>query len=43
MQGVLNIYGTTNRLMIVYPTAGFVLLSAGIILFLRKNKYNKVS
>ena len=42
MQGVLNIYGTTNRLMIVYPITGFVLLSAGIILYLRKNKYNKV-
>ena len=33
VQGVLEIYGTTNHLMIVYPIAGFVLLSAGIILF----------
>ena len=33
VQGVLEIYGTTNHLMIVYPIAGFILLSAGIILF----------
>ena len=33
VQGVLAIYGTTNHLMIVYPIAGFILLSAGIILF----------
>ena len=36
LQGVLDIYGTTNRLMLMYPIAGFVLLSTGIILFLRK-------
>ncbi len=36
VQGVLSIYGTTNHLMIAYPFTGFVLLSAGIILFLRK-------
>ncbi len=38
VQGVLNIYGTTNHLMIVYPIAGFVLLLAGIILFLREKQ-----
>ncbi len=30
-EGVLEIYGTTNRLMIVYPIAGGLLLASGLI------------
>ena len=30
-RGVLDIYGTTNRLLIVYPAAGALLLAAGIV------------
>ena len=33
-KGVLDIYGTTNRLIYVYPVAGAVFLAAGLILFL---------
>lgn len=32
-RGVLDIYGTTNRLVIVYPVVGGILLAAGLILF----------
>lgn len=32
-RGVLEIYGTTNRLVIVYPVVGGTLLAAGLILF----------
>ena len=32
-QGVLEIYGTTNRLIVVYPVAGVVLLAAGLAAF----------
>ena len=38
-EGVLRIYGTTNRLVYVYPAAGAVLLAAGLVLFFTgKNK-----
>ncbi len=32
-EGVLEIYGTTNRLIIVYPIAGSVLCTAAVILY----------
>ena len=32
-RGVLDIYGTSNRLVIVYPVVGGILLAAGLILF----------
>ncbi len=35
-RGVLDIYGTTNRLVIVYPVVGGTLLAAGLILFFMK-------
>ena len=35
-QGVLDIYGTTNRLIIVYPITGAVMLTIGAILIFRK-------
>ena len=35
VQGVLAIYGTTNRLMVVYPLAGATLLAFGIIRYLK--------
>ena len=34
MQGALEIYGTTNSLMTIYPVAGGVLLVHGIVLYL---------
>lgn len=37
-KGVLDIYGTTNRLIIVYPIAAGVLLIAGIIGFIRSKR-----
>ena len=36
VKGVLDIYGTTNRLIIVYPVMGIILLSFGIITYLKK-------
>lgn len=33
-RGVLEIYGTTNRLAVVYPVAGTALLCAGLVTFL---------
>ena len=33
-KGVLDIYGTTNRLIIVYPAAAGVLMSVGLIAFI---------
>lgn len=32
-RGVLDIYGTTNRLVIVYPVVGGILLAAGLSIF----------
>ncbi len=31
MKGVIDIYGTTNRLMIVYPLVGVILIIAAVI------------
>ena len=33
-RGVLEIYGTTNRLWVVYPIVGGVLLAAGLVSYL---------
>lgn len=35
MQGVLEIYGTTNRLILGYWIAGGILLAAGLILYIK--------
>ncbi len=37
-QGILDIYGTTNKLIIVYPVAGFTMLAVGIIVALKKKR-----
>ena len=37
IQGILEIYGTTNRLVIIYPIVGLSLLIISIILYLRKD------
>ena len=34
MQGVLEIYGTTNRLMVTYAIVGLILLTAAIITYI---------
>ncbi len=36
--GVLEIYGTTNKLIVVYPIVGAMMLVAGIVLQFRGNK-----
>ena len=33
-RGVLEIYGTTNKLVIVYPVAGTVLMTFGLVSFI---------
>ena len=43
IQGVLEIYGTTNRLMAVYPIAGGILLVHGIIIYLLQITFGKMS
>lgn len=35
-QGVLEIYGTSNPLVIVYPAAGLILMGLGIIMLIRQ-------
>jgi hypothetical protein len=40
MQGVVAIYGSTNRLITVYPVAGGLLLLAGAVTFLRAKRSN---
>lgn len=42
-KGVLDIYGTTNRLLIVYPIAGTILLGIGLISGISEGSKNKVS
>ena len=34
MRGVLDIYGTTNALIVVYPVAGCILLTLGVLLLI---------
>lgn len=41
MRGVLDIYGTTNRLAAVYPAVGAVLLLAGAVWWIRSGKQQK--
>ncbi len=36
-QGVLDIYGTTNKLIIIYPILGITLLAVGIGSYFKKN------
>ena len=40
MKGVLDIYGTTNRLTMVYPVIGAILIIAAVALAVRKNTLN---
>ena len=35
-QGVLEIYGTSNPLVIVYPAAGLILMGLGIIMLIKQ-------
>ena len=42
LQGVLEIYGTTNPLIAVFPAAGAVLIAAGILTYLFGNKKAEV-
>ena len=38
MKGVLEIYGTTNHLMTVYPVAGIALLAAALTAFAQQSR-----
>lgn len=33
MRGILDIYGTTNRLVVIYPIAGILFLAAGLVCY----------
>ena len=39
-RGVLHIYGTTNRLIIVYPVVGIMLVAATVICLIRSGRKN---
>ena len=39
--GVLEIYGTTNRLILVYPIAGLISAAAAVICLLHEQKLRK--
>ena len=41
VQGVLEIYGTTNSLSIVYPVTGCILLAAGLIAWITGTEKSK--
>jgi len=41
-KGVLDIYGTTNRLIVVYPVCGGVLLAAGLLFYLIDSRKSAV-
>ena len=38
VKGVLDIYGTTNRLTVAYPVMGIVLMTASIAAFIRQKR-----
>lgn len=40
-RGVLDIFGTTNRLLTVYPVAALLLLAAAVIVQLRAGRYRQ--
>lgn len=37
-KGALDIYGTTNRLVIIYPAAGIILIGAGLLQIVRSQR-----
>ena len=39
-RGVLEIYGTTNSLRVIYPIAGAALLTAALIVWLSKRRFS---
>lgn len=41
MKGVLDIYGTTNRMIIIYPLAGVILIVTALALCARKYKMTR--
>ena len=38
IKGILDIYGTTNRLLVVYPIIGLALAIAALIAFIWQNR-----
>lgn len=43
LKGVLDIYGTTNRLMIAYPATGIALIILAAVLVIREKKAGRTS
>ena len=43
LKGVLDIYGTTNRLMIAYPAAGIALIAVAAVLMIRERRSGRKS
>lgn len=43
VEGALEIYGTTNRLMAFYPVAGFGLLTAAVLAYIRQSRAGSCS
>ena len=38
VKGVLDIYGTTSRLVIIYPVAGICLMAASLLIFAKQSR-----
>lgn len=43
LKGVLDIYGTTNRLMIAYPATGIALIAVAAVLMIRERRSGRTS
>ena len=43
LKGVLDIYGTTNRLMIAYPATGITLIAVAAVLMIRDKRSGRTS
>ena len=41
MQGVLEIYGTTNHLMVIYPVAGIAFLAAALLTYIMSPQHGQ--
>lgn len=41
MQGVLDIYGTTNHLMVIYPVAGIAFLAAALLTYIMSPQHGQ--
>lgn len=42
MQGVIEIYGTTNHLIIIYAAAGFIFCICGLVVWITQNRHKAI-